>query len=460
MSTAGLRDIRGYRRLDSSPAKMSSTTQATSLRRLKASALRMQWRPKRTHREPLDRLYPYYAGFAAEFARSVIEAAALPPGARILDPWNGTGTTTLVARGAGHPATGVDLNPVAAMIASAKLSHREDAEHMFGLATDLCRRAKARPLSAPHELCKWLPVDVANHHWTILSMVRRLLATPNPGIRLRRSHPPPPMASFLIACLVRSAKTLANVRRTTNPAWVRPTCASTATPADLDAEWLSALRRFAGQLRLAARCPPTDLIVGDSRALPVQSGSFDFVLTSPPYCTRLDYVANTSFELAALGICGTTEEFEGMRKSSMGTPLTRERALPCIRAEWPRIVRRLLQQIRNHPSADSAGYYFKNHWQYFDDAHSSLTELRRVLKPGGIAVLVLQTSYYKDVLVDLPELYRAMGRAQGFRTARLTTVPVDRVMSQINARALQHLEKRNYEEAVIALQAGSSQSGG
>jgi len=425
-----------------------------TLEQLKRQARRAQWRPKRTHREPLDRLYPYYAGFAAQFARGVIEAAGLRSDATVLDPWNGGGTTTFVASGLGHAATGVDLNPVAAMVASAKLAHREDAEHIFGLAADLCNRATAKPRQAPEALHEWLPVDVANHYWTILTTIKELLATPASGLAPEPNRAPPPMASFLTTCLLRSARALAKVQKSTNPAWVRPAPFSPAVPADLDREWLSGLRQLASQLRAAGSdSPSSELLVGDSRSLPIEAESFDFVLTSPPYCTRLDYVANSRFELAALGICESPQELETMRKASMGTPLTRQRALPNVPSEWPSAVRDLLRDIRCHPSVDSAGYYFKNHWQYFHDAHSSLKELRRVLRPGGTAVLVLQTSYYKDILIDLPELYRAMGRTLGFRTTCLASLSVDRVMTQINPRARQHLQERDYEEAVIALQA-------
>lgn len=413
----------------------------------------MNWNTKRTQREPLDVLYPYYAGFAADFATQVIAGAQLATGARLLDPWNGAGTTTLAATRLGRSATGIDLNPVAALVASAKLANREDALHLHGLATDICRRAARSQADPPPGLTVWLLPDVAAHFSTIQSLVMELLSTPSDDARHLGNRAPPPIAAFLTACLLRSARSLARVRTSTNPVWIRPGPSTQYGTGDLNYRWLNNITSFSKELGIAARdTPPAELLIGDSRSLPCEDDSFDFAITSPPYCTRLDYVANTKFELAALGLSNGDEQLGELRKASMGTPLTRERRLQPIKPAWPRPVHQLLQQVQCHPSADSASYYYKNHWQYFDDAYESLTELARVLKPGGAAVLVLQTSYYKDVLIDLPELYRAMGRSLGFRSARLASLPVVRVMSQINPRARRHLNDRTYEEVVIALE--------
>ena len=49
----------------------------------------------------------------------------------------------------------------------------------------------------------------------------------------------------------------------------------------------------------------------------------------------------------------------------------------------------------------------ENALQYFGDAIASMSDIRRVLIPGGTALLVLQDSYYKELHVDLPALFLA-----------------------------------------------------
>jgi hypothetical protein len=49
--------------------------------------------------------------------------------------------------------------------------------------------------------------------------------------------------------------------------------------------------------------------VGDAAVEALNRESVDFVLTSPPYCTRIDYTAATRVELAILGeLVGTSAE--------------------------------------------------------------------------------------------------------------------------------------------------------
>jgi len=46
--------------------------------------------------DPVDNWYRYYAGYSATFVEHAIAQVA-PKASSILDPWNGTGTTTVVA---------------------------------------------------------------------------------------------------------------------------------------------------------------------------------------------------------------------------------------------------------------------------------------------------------------------------------------------------------------------------
>jgi len=112
-----------------------------------------------------------------------------------------------------------------------------------------------------------------------------------------------------------------------------------------------------------------------------------------------------------------------------------------------------LKRIREHPSKASTNYYYKTYAQYFSDSIASVAEVRRVLKPGAAAVLVVQSSYYKDIFVDLPELYIALGRSLGMRAAIAAEYDVNRFLAQINSRSMAHRKSTSHREAVIVLEA-------
>ncbi|GAA1788588.1 hypothetical protein [Actinomadura chokoriensis] len=67
----------------------------------------------------LNAVCPYYTMFPLDFPLQQLEA--LPETTRMLDPFCGRGTTLYAARLAQLPSVGIDINPVAAAIARAKL---------------------------------------------------------------------------------------------------------------------------------------------------------------------------------------------------------------------------------------------------------------------------------------------------------------------------------------------------
>ena len=135
----------------------------------------------------------------------------------------------------------------------------------------------------------------------------------------------------------------------------------------------------------------------------------------------------------------------------MGTPLVRKNA--DADANLPSSVLNLLSRIASHKSKASDTYYLATYRQYFDDAHKSLRELRRVMRQGGRAVLVLQTSFYKEIPIPLPHLFMDLARTLSFATADVHSFPVQRVLATINAPSRRHVAEKQYTESVIAFEA-------
>ena len=68
--------------------------------------------------------YRYYAGYSRPFVYDIL--SRWPSHALVLDPWNGSGTTTTVAAELGLECVGVDLNPAMVVVARAALISEED----------------------------------------------------------------------------------------------------------------------------------------------------------------------------------------------------------------------------------------------------------------------------------------------------------------------------------------------
>ncbi|NJO55107.1 MAG: site-specific DNA-methyltransferase [Rhodospirillales bacterium] len=409
------------------------------------------------HQKGVESWYPYYAGFTEDFARGILGLLGEGRPLCVMDPWNGSGTTTRVAHSLGHSALGFDINPVASLVASAKLANADDARYLIGLARRLGSVVpiKPRPEDA---LLAWLPPGVVAQFRGIEAALLSEMGTDSQGRTACLFNAElPSLASFLLVALVRVAREVAAIGRSTNPTWIRPSGKPSREIDDLGVRWLKRVDVMAEELSSLqavemARPWSGRIGIADSRQLPVEDASVDVVLTSPPYCTRIDYVVSSSFELAALGLGPRSNRYGELRRATMGTPLARKGPAPDVPAEWPRSVVALVQTVREHPSKASRSYYYKTFWQYFDDAIASLKEICRTLKSGSAALVVVQTSYYKDVLVDLPQLYLDMAEQVGLAGNLVGEAEVPRALAQINPRVARHRRNSEYREAVLALE--------
>lgn len=422
-----------------------------------STCLPLDAKRKPAHQTGVEAWFPYYAGYTERFARGVLDALGHDGRLRVLDPWNGAGTTTRVAHEMGHNAFGYDINPVATLVASAKIANADDAQHIMGLAR---RWARGRPAVVdPNDpLLPWLAPTVVAQYRGIESKLLDELATTAQGEVIRPlERALPPLASFLLLALIRTARDVARVSSGSNPTWTKPGEGRRKPMRNMGSRWMERVAEMADELagvdgRTAVRPWSGTISIADSRNLSVKSESIDLALTSPPYCTRIDYVVSSSFELAALGLDPGTQAFGALRRATMGTPLARIGSAQDVPEMWPASVTGLLNAIRRHPSKSSKSYYYKTYWQYFNDAMKSLRELQRALRSGGVAVLVVQTSYYKDILVDLPELYVSMGEELGLRGTIVGEAKVRRAMAQINPHAARHRNGADYREAIVALE--------
>src|SRR5262249_55396125 len=100
-----------------------------------------------------------------------------------------------------------------------------------------------------------------------------------------------------------------------------------------------------------------------SDALPVDDCSVDLILSSPPYCTRIDYAVATMPELGLLGY-GSDQGFAELRRRLIGTSTVPKLAPPAT-PEWGPTCNGFLERVESHPSKASKTYYLKSHLQYF-----------------------------------------------------------------------------------------------
>src|SRR5690606_9616756 len=103
-------------------------------------------------------------------------------------------------------AVGFDINPVANLVASAKLAHPEDAEHVIGLAKR-CAARRPDKVQESDPLLPWLAPSVVAQYRSIEARLIEELGTDASGASANLLLGGlPPLASFLLLALIRTAR--------------------------------------------------------------------------------------------------------------------------------------------------------------------------------------------------------------------------------------------------------------
>jgi SAM-dependent methyltransferase len=188
-------------------------------------------------------------------------------------------------------------------------------------------------------------------------------------------------------------------------------------------------------------------VVGDSRRLPISTGAIDVIITSPPYLTRIDYAVAAAPELFLMN---PVESLRAIRLNTMGSPVIR-RSPAVQKAIWGEKCNRFLSDVAAHESKAAKSYYLKHMLQYFDDMEKSLSEIHRVLRPKGKALVVVQGSYFKEILCPLAELYVEMADGMGLQAEIVFNERVSSHMAHLNKRSSKYQAHKVYSEDFVLL---------
>lgn len=407
----------------------------------------------------------YYAGYDPGFVGDVLTHLSLDKESVVLDPWNGSGTTTAVVALSGRSAVGLDINPVLVVVAKSKLLTTDVAESLEALTTQILACAKEMVVvrAADDPLTQWFTAGTAAYLRAIERSVQNLLVEKNGALRFTNDAALSrlsALASSFYVVLFEAVRGLLRSYMTTNPTWVKLSSESSGPVSTakekIDARFRAAERRqhkHLQQLRLRPDGAPLDqrlrVSLASSTATGLDSSSVDACVGSPPYCTRIDYPVLTRPELAVLGI-GDDSEMRALRDRSIGTT-TMTGDAPEAQEAWGRTINDFLTAVAAHSSKASKTYYRRYFLQYFDEMHKSLLELRRVLKDDAPCALVVQDSYYKELRNDLATGLIEMGRCVGWERAERFDFVVPRTRAAMHAGARQYRDSFTATESLIVL---------
>lgn len=351
-------------------------------------------------------IHPFPARMAPGIALDALSEATKP--LKILDPMMGSGTVLAVARSKGHRAVGVDLDPLAVLLAGV-WTRTVDAEKVNNKAVEVLSRAKATsksmtsgdayPVGSDEETRKFI------RYW-FDDYARSQLAALSKSIR--RVHDDATRDALWCGFSRLIITKSAGASLAMDLSHSRPHKAFSSAPVKPFNRFVSAVET------VVANCPqqgsqplgPSAVVKrGDARDLSIGGGSIDLVLTSPPYLNAIDYMRCSKFSLVWMGY--TISEIREIRGESVGAEASSQQALD---APWVKV---LIKQLGLKPELSNRNHALLA--RYVWDMGSALAEVSRVLKSGGRAVYVVGDSTVRGTFISNSSIVEAVASEQGLK---------------------------------------------
>lgn len=385
--------------------------------------------------------YPYYAGYSPDFVIDALKHLGISSGTGklVVDPWNGAGTTTTICSMQNVVSTGFDINPAMVVVAKARLLDTNTAASLPPILSAILERSRADSYrgSTTEPLGAWFTKGTAARIRSIERAVQRLLVAYEIGDPSDAVNRMSTLAAFFYVLLFRLVRRSAREQAVSNPTWTKRIVADEDLISLSQKEIADQLESDLKDIQLRdstlfhQRTARSDILKADSRNLPLGDGVAQAVISSPPYCTRIDYAVATRMELAVLG-AGSNEAVGKLRREMLGTtlsPINKDAS----KVIFPRYISSLLQRIGEHKSKASKSYYQSTYRDYFEKLKGSLDEVGRIVKSDGKVMLVVQDSAYKDVHVDLARATADIMSELGFGQARRWDFECERSMRDLGS---------------------------
>lgn len=396
-------------------------------------------------------LHVYKAKFFPRMVRALLNVYAPGDRAFVLDPYVGSGTALTEAWVMGMPSAGVDIDPLSALIANAKV-HLLQAEdegvltgaldvkvHLNTLRTGQLPLFQIREDQTPYTtvipsfLTRRIPAEMQEEVVKDIGLALSAMGCLDDGAAL-------PIRVALSDAISRKFKFrflgLGYGRFSLN---IRPGRIVEMFSGNLD--YLAKSVAVWQWLRKAANLQPvpSGVQLGDARSLPYGDGSFDFVVTSPPYMPassgRENYLKSKALAMTALGLIGADEvdAYEQRQVGSVHRSDGIDRLPPRARevVEWM-----ASDEVRRVKAAATASY--------FADLAQSLREIRRVLRSGGRCTMVIarQHTFYRyqsrDIVrvIDNAEIVSELAQRNGLEVENTLHVELNKQNAVARPRSL------------------------
>ncbi len=328
--------------------------------------------------KPIHRWFYYKEGYSPE----IVEYAVNQEKAKgvLLDPFCGTGTSLLAAKEKGLAGTGTDASELAVFVSQVKCANYEkkNIEEAKYFLKNLFKERKETKLKWDFELFSPATAFPRRNLKDIL-YIREAIEKSQCSEKTARL-----MLLALLSILPQSSIIVKD------GGVLKIDKRKSAMPAK-DAFKRKAKQMISDIEKEGIMGKEPDVRLGDARMLPYEDESCDIIVTSPPYLNNIDYSKVYGLELSLLTMNKeTTKETRGRSLRSFLQKDAKLRYVP--------------------PEVGETGKRIPVVGAYFADMENSISEMKRVLKKGASAYVVVSNSVIFQEHIPVDEIFAAIGK--------------------------------------------------
>ncbi|MBE3560220.1 MAG: hypothetical protein IMW89_13505 [Ktedonobacteraceae bacterium] len=383
-------------------------------------------------RAPVHRWFTYPAGFSFKAVEKAFRVYNIRPGMTVYDPFAGTATTNIVAQQHGIRSFGVEAHPFVHFVGATKLFWDFASPGLLHQIDELLERIKN---AIQQRDMATLPIQDIFPALVYKCYSREKLACLYVCREVIKALPAGPFRNFAKLGLTNLLRSIADVAT----GW--PYIAPQKAKKNGNGSSMKVIEKLRDQLyqmygdlrevqRTVQRRVQATFILGDSRRRQdaIENGAVDLVFTSPPYLNNYDYSDRTRLEMYFWGEASSwhdiTQKVRSQLIMSATTQIVRSgyqegalvkddfcRRVPDVAVELRPKVEELTQRRLQKGGKKSYDIMVAG---YFQDMLQVLQETYRVLKPGGVFLLILGDSAPYGVHIPTDIYLGEIGKAVGF----------------------------------------------
>ncbi|MBN1677313.1 MAG: site-specific DNA-methyltransferase [Candidatus Thermoplasmatota archaeon] len=357
-------------------------------------------------------IHRYPAKFIPQIPRFCLKSLS-EAGDVVLDPFMGSGTTLLESYIMGRSCYGIDIHPLARLIAKVKTTPLEPGP-LEREAEELIR--KIREDDEVNDA--WIPEIPNRDHWFRPKVLQELGTIKKHIWEMR----PGPQQDFFKICFSSVIRRLSNsdsdslIPEVTS--FRRKLDQQGKTSFDVFAKFDNSVRSRLVDVRDLWKIsrdvmdryrerPRVDIIGRDARDIDLEDSSVDLAVTSPPYASAVHYVSVHKLEMFWLDMIKGTADLDAEIIGSA-------RAYSSEYRDWhPKSrIRSLNEVLGQLTEKDRKSAYVV--WKYFDQMRMNFNEVNRVLARGSSYCMIVGENTFRRVRIPTYRILAQVAADSGF----------------------------------------------